>query len=425
MGGSAPFAAAYSAFPDTSSRMTVAHQEFEPECRAALDALRAALIELYASVGADPGAPQDVARRFHVNKTLTWNISKVMASDDPLSTIPKLPGASAFRSFLAAVEREGAGEEVLGRVRRAVSDLDDTVARHVGDRATLELVVDGIASARGDHLELSRKLVFRGNSGLWGVQAKTRLMSVFMAPNAKDATRIDIAIVRGYIGLRRLRSSVRWPIFQISGWGEDNQGMAEERWEPLEPGPEAGHRLPLLRSFSTLGTAAIEESKHAKGGTEYLWTPGPIGNAGAMDCFLADCSRSAAAKHRTEHDTFGEFGATISVPTERLVFDLIVHEDLAFALQPTVHAISGLFPHRSEGNDGDHALELPVSQTVARLPGQPPSVATSDVPRYSEIAQFVYGRMGWTPSSMRGCRLSLLYPPFGSTVFLRFGLPAR
>src|SRR5262245_57402410 len=146
----------------------ITDKDFEPSCRAAFDSLRGALIELYACVGADPLSPQDAARRFRVNKTLTWNVSKVMTSTDPIATLPNVPGPSALRSLLLALQREGASAAAIDRVRKAATALEDIVELHAGDRATLELIIDGMGSDRVDHLEHSRKLAFRGNSGLWG-----------------------------------------------------------------------------------------------------------------------------------------------------------------------------------------------------------------------------------------------------------------
>jgi hypothetical protein len=401
----------------------LADKDFEPDCRAAVDALRGALIELYASVGADPVSPQDAARRFKVNKTLTWNLSKVMSSGDAMAALPNVPGASALRGLLKAIQREGASAEAIDRVRRAAESLDKMVELHVGDRATLELVVDGMGRGRDDHLEVSRKLAFRGNSGLWGVQARTRLMTAFMAPNVEDPDRIDMAIVRGYVGFRRLRSDVRWPIFQLRGWGAEGEPMTADRWQPMENGAPGRNSLPLLRKFSTVAPSDIEEVKTPRG-LDYMLSPGPIGNAGAIDCFVSDYMRSAAGKYRTEQDTTGEFGATISAPTERLIFDLIVHESLEFALAPEVHAVGGIFMERTEEPAPTDQLPIPLSQNVVMLPGRPPVVATAAVPAYPDIVAFVNKRMEWKAQQFRGCRLEVAYPPLGSTILLRFQLPA-
>lgn len=400
----------------------LSNKDFEPDCVAAFDALRGALIELYSSVGADPVTPQDVARRFRVNKTLTWNLSKVMSSNDPISTLPNVPGASAMRSILQALQRHGASPDAIERVRVAAENLDKMIELHIGDRATLELIVDGMGRGRDDHLELSRKLAFRGNSGLWGVQARTRLMTVFLAPNIDDPDRIDMAIIRGYIGLRRLRSNVRWPIFQVRGWGNKDDAMTAGRWQPLEPAGSGSDGLPLLQRFSTVSATDVEEVRTARG-IDYMLAPGPIGNIGAVDCYISDYMRSAAGKYRTEEDTTGEFGATISAPTERLIFDLIAHEDLDFVLTPEVRAFSGIFMDRSEEAVPEGLLPIPMPQTVSALPGRPPVVATASVPGYPNIVSFVQERMGWSAESFRGCRLELSYPPLGSTILLRFKLP--
>jgi hypothetical protein len=402
----------------------VASLDFEPDCRAALDQLRAALIELYANVEADPSSPQDVARRFGVNKTLTWNIAKVVSGTDPLRTLQNVPGSSALQVLLTAMKREGASAASIERVRKTAKSLDQTVERHFGDRATLDLIVDGKSPKRGDHLELSRKLAFRGNSGLWGIQAKVRLMTVFMAPNAQDEDRIDMAFVRGFIGLRRLRSEVQWPIFQVRGWGQEIEAMKQESWHPLEEDGTTPSGLPLLKRFSTVSPSDVREVRTAKG-VNYLLEPGPVGNSGAIDCFMSDYARAAASKYRTPKDATGEFGATISAPTERLIFDLIVHESLDFALTPEVRAFGGIFMDRSDEPTSDELLPIPVTQDVARLPGKPLVVVHSSVPRYPEIVSYVNQRMGWKGDQFKGCRLELTYPPMGSTVLLRFHLPSR
>ena len=390
-----------------------------PEFRTTFDGLRAALLELYSTIGADPDKPQVVARQLRINKTLTWNISKVIRATDSLEALPNVPGAAAIGSLLNAVRREGASSKTVARVQDAAKSFDEVVKAEFGDRGTLELIVDGLGRGRTDRLELSRKLAFRGNSGLWGVQAKTRLMSVCLAPNHESPDRMDIAIVRGFTGFRRLRSDVRWPIFQIRGWGEQGEPIESQGWHNLEDDTSP---LPLMRRFSTVDPDKIEAVQTARG-TDYVLAPGPIGNSGAVDCFVGDFERSAVSKYRTDVDTTGEFGATIAAPTERLVFDLIVHSSLEFALKPQVLAFGGVFAERFESSPSSSFLSIPMTQEVVPLPGRPPVVATQTVPQYPEIVQFVQQRLNRTADEFRGCRLEVSYPPLGSTVLLRFDLP--
>ena len=48
-----------------------------------------------------------------------------------------------------------------------MSAVERMVSRHVGDRPTLELVLDSLPDRSHDRLIVSRKLAFRGNSGLF------------------------------------------------------------------------------------------------------------------------------------------------------------------------------------------------------------------------------------------------------------------
>src|SRR5438477_6125575 len=184
--------------------------QFDEECRARVDQLRSAFVELYDSIGADPGSPQDVSRTLRVNKTLAWNVARLLQSPDSLAAVGHVPGDSSLEKVIQASARHGADSEVVANARQAVADFRKMIEAHAGDRPTLDLIIDGTHPAKSS-LELSRKLAFRGNSGLYGVQARTRVLCNFLAPNPDDPERLDMVTVSGYVGFRRLRPNVRWP----------------------------------------------------------------------------------------------------------------------------------------------------------------------------------------------------------------------
>ncbi|MEO1129686.1 MAG: hypothetical protein AAFX05_08285, partial [Planctomycetota bacterium] len=192
--------------------MVVRQADFTSHCQDAVSGLRAAIIELYDSVQADPSNPQDVARRFGVNKTLTWNIARLVQADDDLRAASHVPGLSSMERMLAATAKNGAPDETVERVRTAVRQFDEMVEVHVGDRSALDLMLDSMGGGKSDSLEMSRKLAFRGTSGIFGVQARTRLASWIVAPSPDHADRLDMVLVAGYFNFRRLRPVVQWPI---------------------------------------------------------------------------------------------------------------------------------------------------------------------------------------------------------------------
>ena len=78
------------------------------ETRQALQGVRGRLIELYDAVGADPTAPQEVARRYGINRSLTWKLSRVINASGPFASLNHLPGHQGFESAIGAFESAGA-----------------------------------------------------------------------------------------------------------------------------------------------------------------------------------------------------------------------------------------------------------------------------------------------------------------------------
>lgn len=392
----------------------------EQECGEAVGRLRAALIGLYDNVGADPASPQDVARTFRINKTLTWNMAKLMQAGDGLAAVPHVPGNSSIERFLKATETRGANKKIVDAVRDATREFERVISVHVGDRATLDLIIDGMASGEGAGLEQSRKRAYLGNSGIYGVQARTNLMCCFLAPNAQDSSQLDMVMLRGLLGVRRLRPTVRLPIFRTRQWSQAGQAIASQEWQPIEEETNS----PFLSRFNS-GDVPEIEAVHAPGGTDYLIQPGPIGNRGAFDCFFGDMIRAGASRYQDHEDATGEFGVTVTAPTESVLFDIIAHRDIPFVLDAESFVYAHLYTGGQMDGHWDEASLLPIRQRTVSLPGSPPAVATKQVPKYSEIHDYIYERLGWDPSEFRGVRLEMKYPPLGSTVVQRFMLPER
>lgn len=400
--------------------------DFELSCITRVGQLRGAFIELYDSIGADPASPQDVSRKLRVNKTLAWNVARLLQSADELAAVAHVPGASSLEKVIGATVKHGANPELVAKARAAVRDFDSMIRAHAGDRPTLDLIIDGAGSAENGRLELSRKLAFRGNSGLYGVQARTRVVTNFLAPNAEDPSRLDIVFVSGYIDFRRLRPGVRWPIFRSRHWGTSTDVAAQApAVEPVEPSDDAADGFPVMPSTIRGNVPKIQRVVTVEG-RDFVLDAGPVGNEGAFDCFWGEVMRGVVPRYaENEDDSTGEFGATIAVPTERLLMDIVVDQDLEFALKPELLVFGHIFAHgRPTGRKDDPSL-LPIREPLRTLTGSPPLVNTPAVPNYAALVSRVYERMNWNPKRFLGVRLTLDYPPLGSNVLLRFPLPLK
>lgn len=394
---------------------------FEEHLTSAFQNLRRSLDDAITGVGVAPSEPQDVARRLGVNRNLTWKVSKVVCSPDLYHALQHLPGSEGLDIFLGAVEKAGGSAESVAHVRKAQVEFDRVIELHTGDRATLELILDsmgGVGSA--ERLEQSRKLAFRGNSGVWGAQARVRATMVLMSPNADNPDKLDSGMVGGVFDFRRLRPNIRWPMFRPRWFHDDGTPWAHlpsaEAFDPTyanTSGPK------LIGDFCSSDTAGIVLSNDSRG-QAYVFEDGPIGNVGATTCVFGTVSRSVFPRYRTAEDAVGDLTTQILMPVESLMFDVVLHKDLEY--KPPEVIVRG---HLDDPSSGILGMNIPIGERARELPGRPPVVATSLVPRYEELFDFVFERLSWNRRDFRVWRLTLAFPPMHSTVMLRFQLPER
>ncbi|HEX2838629.1 MAG TPA: hypothetical protein VHN77_10925 [Phycisphaerales bacterium] len=392
------------------------------DCRKALQEIRRSLIELYASVGADPNAPQEVSRKFGIHRNLTWKVSRVMSAGDPFATLQHLPGDSGLEIAIEAFRKAGAPTEVLKGVQQALRGFDEVVKLHAGERAHLELMLDsagllGTSSA----LERSRELAFEGLSGLWGVQAKCKLTTGFVAPSASKPDHVDCVLVGGYGGFRRLRTQATWTLFRFSGYNDDGtpRGYTPGSTAEIEP-QEPGQPPRILRRFCSPNMPSLSVTTH-EGIADYVLPSGPVGNLGAFDCYFGHIL-AGLPYFKRPGDERAAFASAITLPTELLVLDAIVHKSLP---TPNIEMVTFGFPNGSPENPHSHRhrCTLPIVEPIVELAGNPPAVAHTTVPKYGEVVNAVYERMGWKPSDFRGMRVTMRHPPMSTLIELRWSLP--
>ncbi len=393
----------------------VADLKFDEHCRESVLVLRGALLDLYREAGADLTKPQEVARRYKLNKNLTWKVAKIMQTEDAYSAVPLIPGAAGFEILLEAMSKAGAPADVVARVRAAAEGFDRMIEIHTGDRATLELALDSMGGERP--LEMSRKLAYRGNSGIWGIQSEVRVTTQFLAPNKHDPSLLDAALVGGFTRIRRLRPVPRWPVFQLLRYNDD--GSTPNRVEPM-PIEESSDdsQAWMMRSFCD-GAETPMHVVDSASGTTYEIGDGPVGKTGEFSCFFGYTEQGVVSRYRDEHNQFGELYSTVSIPTETLMFDLIVHKNLTEVVNAEVELHGRLWGNTDVGLP---ASKLPCADRVLDL-GVGANLATPLVPRYSEMVRTVQERAGWNPSEFRCLRLVMMYPPMPSTAVLRYELP--
>lgn len=383
--------------------------------------VRGAFTDLLAAAGADVSYPQDISRRFGINKNLAWKVSKIVSGTDPHAVVVNLPGTTGINTILTAFEARGTPPVAVAAVRAAVDDFDRMVETHVGDRSTLELVLSSNAPGRvpQEQLHATRKMAFQGNSAIWGIQARVRLASFFVAPNPEDPSLVDTASIGGLIDVRRLRAEASIPFFNRFAYNDDGSSIDGAQREPIERS-DTQDPVMLMREFCSQplpGFRTLEIDGH----TRYQLPPGPIGNRGKHTWIYGEAARRFAPIYRDEINQVGEHAVQVQCPVEWLLCDLQVHESLAFALSPRVltYGLHSLTPRPGSETEYDR---LPTAEVIQSIGRSPPVVSTPLIPRYQAMVERVYERMGWRAEEMCGFRFEMKYPPMPMSVVVQHDL---
>ena len=386
---------------------------FRRECDAAISVLRQALLELSEAAGIDPLRPQDVSRRLGLNKNLTWKIAKVLGGRDSLEALSVMPGSEGIDIYLRAFESAGVDATPIRSAREAFASIDDVIARHFGDRGQLELVLDG---ARADgNLEQSRRLAFRGMSGVFGLQAKVRLAANIISPSTEKG-KTDISLIVGLVGLQRLRPQTRLPVFRWAAGGASDR----LRPSPLFPGEHESDFL--VREFSSFSEATVvSSSKDGVHVTELV--DGPLGRIGESDLFFSSVARNALPVRRSEEDVDCELVTIVSIPAEGLVSDLFVHKSIEGleTLESSLH--STLARPLSNQPSERASSRLPVDVAPLLIEDPHRGFGVLAVPRYEELIGQAFARLGQDLRDYRLIRVALAFPPAPAALLVRWDLP--
>ncbi len=389
----------------------------------AVNALRSSLAELLAQVRGDPSQPQEIARRFGLDKTLTWKISRVICDDDALAAAVHVPGRASVRALVDALAKDGAGREPTSRVIEAMDRFESFVETHCGDRSTFEVMLGGAAGGMSRRrAEAQRKTFYQGASAIWGVQARVHVSLHFAAPNAQIPDRLDLAVIAGFLDFRRLRPDVAWTVAAMATLIDQGAPVPHQDIRPMDPALKPGD-APLLAEFCSRPLPVLRPNTRRKNITRYELAEGPIGITAAADCITGWIARGEVNRYRAPDDRLGEHIVRLSTPVTVLYHDLYVHRDLAFAMRPTIHIYSDLPGGPIYPIDGVDRGQLPVTEEIVDLGTGPPSVAAADIPNYGRMVATAVASLGHSPSDFRGFRFRMKYPPIPAQAVYRYELP--
>lgn len=409
----------------THSAMPTETAAFEQEVSNVLGRLRGALAAVIAAVPGNVAKAADLQRALKIDMKLSWKLFKVITAADPLAAGPHVPGSANMRTFLRAAGKRGVPAALIDSAARMAGDFREVVAAHAGDRAAFDSMVSGLATGDvGEQIHLQHKrAAFRANRHIWGLQARTHLRCLFVQP-ADDPAMLSVAVVQGYVDLRRLRTHVPLVVSRVRV--TDNDGTIRQvARQPLDPAGETTHGIALIREFCSQPLPQFRTTD-GEGGFVLgeLLTDG-VGNKAALTCIDGHVTPMAGPRYRDERNQFLRSAIRVRIPSEALVFDVLMREGTFDDVHPTV-AIYGEDLSGGPGPGGPQERDrLALNESVVYLGRGPSVLHTPDVPRYTDLARYAFARLGWDSEQFLVYRCRVEYPVMAGTVRISMELPQR
>lgn len=396
---------------------------FHAHARAVARSLRGTFAEIIAAAGADPRDANAIGQRLAINKNLAWKLSKIVQADDPFLALEQMPGGPGTRIFLTSAAKAGVPDALIDSARDAITEYEELIRVHSGDRATLEMMGSELSPAgRRQRDENHRKLLFQGASYVWGAQARAILKMGVVGPGRAPGT-LDIATMSGLFDFRRLRPAVSWIMASRHMNNDDGTRMDDVVFEAVDPRSQGRDQAPLIPEFCSQPTPQLR-SFVDRTQTCFELVEGPIGNTGAITCVVGTIQRNIPA-HRTPGNEWGEHSARIDTPAELLIVDMFFHKDFAFAIPPEPVLYSELGDVATAPGPTRERRRLPLNESLEDLGLDPLPIATPEIPRHSQMVRTLFDRMGWSPKDFQGFRIRIAYPAYPTALMFRYRLPDR
>jgi hypothetical protein len=395
---------------------------FNEQAGEVLQRIRGALAGIIEALPGDIRRPQELSRAMGIDKKLSWKISNVVQCPDPFEAAQHVPGHAAIRIFLDAARNRNVPSKLLDGVTDALSGFDQLIKRHAGDRASLEMMLSSCARRGRDRVDLEhRRSAYRANSYLWGIQAKAQMRTYFLHPS-EQPNRFDTASIRGYLGMRRIRANVPWILHRAKIVDDDGVPRQPLNREPLDLSVTSAE-LPILRDYCTSPLPRLRRVADEPGLVEHEIIEGPVGDTAAMSCVFGESVRNVGPLYRNEHNDSVELAVRANLPCETLVFDQVVHRALFDHLDPKLAVYSELTGETPPLHSNRSRYPIPHYESVEHLGRGAAVLYAPDVPRYTELAEFVFERMGWKGGDFEVFRVKMAYPPIPTAVVVSIDLP--
>ena len=385
--------------------------------------LQAALLALLTPIEGSGARDQKAYQSFlHIGQSAVSRLLSAVRAGDPLTTLVAVPGKVVLGQVLQGAARSGIDAACLARATQAVQAFESFVDIEFGDRAGLDVVLsEWVLESQAAFDLRHRAVAFKSAAALRGVQADLVLSVGIVYPSETSSDRHDGLGIDAVLGCRRLKPSGVLRL-NFSSMAKDPTRYAPQSLSGQEI---TGVQDLLVPGFSTVQASQISAVRQGQLiQTSVSDLPLCRTQGRGHDMVHAHVYQNMHRARRGEGRPSSGMAAHAEPPTECCVIDALLHDDVWPGIQPEVRifdtVIRGLAHPDDPARIGDR---LDTVETVQSLGRGPEAFRLPEFSAYPELIRHVCKARGWDASKLRGYRIKVRYPTYGSQIGLAFQLP--
>jgi hypothetical protein len=404
----------------TEVKLGAVDDPFRADATRVLGRFRESLERVVYSVARGLQSSRDLENVLGVDRSLSWQLFKLLGPIETLSTATYVPAATSMRKMLSAAKKRGAAAADVAEAGAAFAALEEFIAGTTGDREAFEtMVVSYTDSPESVRMGLHhRKSAFKADCHYFGAAADTSTVAVLFHPGGSP-DRVDLVVLRQLLGVRRLRASAdmvvdRWKV------SADHSGLAGSAvpGDALDPAAAAEHRAAVLPGFCTRPLLPLATRVDPSGDVRTVLEHRDIGVGREVDVTTGRVYRGIELQRTPDGRPVFEGLIEIARPTRVQVIDNFVHRPT----WPSLMAKSGVYAHlssRAVAEVDRNGVRLPFSERLSYMGSGPDVLRINESPRYLELVRHGCQLMGWAFEDMDLYRIRIEYPLMDTNVMCR------
>ena len=383
---------------------------FEQSTKAILEEVQNAYRHLLAEAGcASAQTAAELQRALGLDKKLGWQVFRVIQAPSPMTAGFAIPSKTSTKRLGNAAIKRGANKDSADSLIEVVSRFEQFVKENTAGRAEFESIIADWAPEGRESVELAnRREAFNAMSKLRGLACETSFYTVITHPS-RDGESIDRVLLHGYLGVRRLSSSAKMLAEYLYTDPSDDEGQERAIDGERINKPESI----LLKEFCSEPTPTIETQGCGPGQMIYWLRNEEIGARSSTNAVFGLRRTRLMPRYRSDDRPSATHYISPATPTQRVVFDCVVHRDLLTDAEPSVlvheAAANGPVASRADLIRREPDL-LDWRPQIHRIGPGISRMQNRFIPRYNDMLARACDHMGWDPGAFMGYRIEVEYP---------------